>query len=241
MLKKKSEKIYLVSSKNPTKRKRYIIFLTTILILLLIPMILSKSTILNVKKVNLYVDGVIQDSSVFTDLANKVVKNKLYDLDIINITEYFGNEYPNLKLVEVKSKFPDKVEIFATKRYPKYNINYNGEYYDIDSDYIIIGKSQIRNSKLFIEYKPKLGSELSLKEIFALEISTNGLNTFVDQNSLYIISDNGLKIYLPEEINQVEVTDIVNLINKLIRKYDNDAGRIEFIDLRFSKPVIKYI
>lgn len=163
--------------------------------------------------------------------------NSVFDYE--NIEHIILKNAPNYKLVNIENSLRGKELVFEKRNY-FCTIQHNTGKVDIDREGIIYKSTDNNDPKVIVNNNLSLGETVNEAVLSACYFDTVKKQIHVANNEIYIYLDNGIKIILPGN-NLGGATEQTNdLLQKIVQKYTVNGNGIEFIDLRFSKPVIKY-
>lgn len=162
------------------------------------------------------------------------------------VSKRLSESLPWVKLENVKYTLPGKLSLNLEGRPIVYRVKSQDKIYKLDKDAYVVESSKVSETSSesdTIQYDKELtvGQTISdhvLKA--ALLYSTLKQNITVQNNEITIQMKEGGKIILPLNKAVSEVTETVELLQKVLQKYTIEGKAIELIDLRFSKPVVKY-
>jgi len=224
-----------------SKRKKYFIIIFFALLFSLAFIFIKDF----VRISELEVRGVLDTDIVnVSDLVSTEYKNKSYfDIDDSDIKKFIENSFPRYVFTKVVFIFPGKLVIDLKLREENYIIaDFEGRLYSIDSNGFVFGVA-FGNLKVDIRYDKNLevGKTLNDEILKSALLYVDGKNEVVIQNDeISIKLDNGGKVILPTNADKSNILEISETLQKIIQKYRIENRGIEFIDMRFSKPVIKF-
>ncbi len=189
------------------------------------------------------------DSTYATEIYNSVIgpvqNQKLFTIEKGYLSNLLNEKYPNLKLIDIKYNFPNKYTANVSKREEKYTVQASNGVFDVDGEGMVLGAateaSPSEGFDVIYDRSLEVGQrvqDLSLQAAFTYsEVSKN---IRVENDQLHLSLDNGSQVILPQNAAVSKVNEFYTMLQKIIQKYTIDNRPIEYIDLRFNKPVIKY-
>lgn len=182
---------------------------------------------------------------IYGTVIEPVQNQKLFTIEKGYLTNLLNEKFPNLKLNDVKYNFPNKYTANVTKREEKYLVQAQNGVFNVDGEGMVLGAateaSPSEGFDVIYDRSLEVGQkvqDLSLQAAFTYsEVSKN---IKVENDQLNLSLDNGSKVILPQNTAVSKVNEFYTMLQKIIQKYTIDNRPIEYIDLRFTKPVIKY-
>ncbi len=237
------------------------------LFLLLFAFLFFKSGIFNIKVVEVSGKDInCVDRSQIIDSSQIKGKN-LYLIDLPNLIKYIKEKFICVKSVSLFKSLPSKVKLEITGRQPSAKlvvlkkeeastssfleniatpsaIGSEGDFL-IDSEGVIFSKGTAENVPIIFLYDQSLSLGKSLKsgnapnalKIFD-KVKTFGLNI----NSAIILNESLIVFSSPKIIFRLDgnINTQIASLQLILEKAKIDEGSMEFIDLRFDKPIVRY-
>lgn len=181
--------------------------------------------------------------NVYDSLSNEYKNDSYFDIKDADIKKYIEDSFPRYEFTKSVFIFPSKLVIDLKSREKTYTISdSDGLLFNIDSNGFAIGISE-DNTQVDIRYdkKVEVGKLLDDKVLMSAFLYVDGKNEVNIQNDeISIKLDDGGKVLLPKSADKSDIPKISETLQKIIQKYRIENRGIEFIDMRFSKPVIKF-
>jgi hypothetical protein len=212
----------------------------------LLPILFFQQSFLNVGDID--ING-IKDAGVAAEAYNYLIapiKNqKITGVEKGYLTNLINEKFPNLKLDDIKYKFPNKYELDMSEREKKYNIQAANGSFTADKDGFVVSEAQEAspsiNFDIIYDKSLKVGEKVQDATLQAALLYSNVNQTIkIENDQVTVELQNGGKVILPKNPTTSKANELYSQLQKIIQKYTIDNRQIDFIDLRFSKPVIKY-
>lgn len=232
-----------LSSNNATQKKNPFRFVVLLLVLAGIGYFIFSSPFFKVADVK--ITGVDQSyaSAVYDAIAETIKEKNVYNIREGYVSALISEKFPNLKLNDIKYNFPNKIEADLSQREEKYQIQAANGTFASDEEGFIVAQTEEASSSMDIIYDKSLEIGQRVEDVSfqaALIYSQLNQNIKIEGGQIQLTLNNGAKVILPENAAVSKATETYTLLQKIIQKYSIDNRQIEFIDLRFEKPVIKY-
>lgn len=227
------------------KRHGFIRLIVWVIILSAAGYFIYNSSVLKVNDIKISGIDDAYASEVYTQVLNSVKDESIYSIKEGYITDLINEKYPNLKLNEITYSFPNNFEINLSKRDETYNVQATNGVFKLDSEGFVLGETDESTSSMELDviYDKTLevGKKIEDASLQAgLIYSDLNQRIKIENDQVEFNLDNGGKVILPQNTAISRVNNFYNILQKIIQKYSIDNRQIEFIDLRFEKPVIKY-
>jgi cell division septal protein FtsQ len=191
------------------------------------------------------------------DLDMSFSRQNIFLLDIAGIERTILQRHPEYKNAAVSREFPDRMIIDIEKRVPLYQIEYNRAYYQVDPERVIIaGPVQQPYEGIILVQAPfekvrkvDIGTRVRFEhdsDVMALVDVLNryGARSGVEITAVHLPDIRNLHFY----VNGIDVRigdrehagRITTLFERVLPQFNQDFGKIEYIDLRFKDVVIGY-
>jgi cell division septal protein FtsQ len=206
---------------------------------------LLNSSLLNVKDIKITGIDKVGSAETHDFISDSFEGTKIYSVEKGVLTSAINEKFPNLKLNEIKYKFPNTYEVNMSEREEKYVIQAaNGTFIADDEGFVLGAATEASPSADFdviYDRSLEVGKKIEDASLRAALIYSDLNQTIkVENGQIQFNLENGGKIILPESSAVSKVSEFFTLLQKIIQKYTIENKQVEFIDLRFSKPVIKY-
>jgi cell division septal protein FtsQ len=221
----------------------YIVFglLTTVLFVYYFLFISSSLDIKEVSAKGLVEADVSRINAAFSEkLKGKkifLVRNSLME-DFVNIN------MPDYKFVEMTKIYPGKVIISMLKRDAQLVVKAaNGTFLIDKANFVMGSTSSFVGYTTGVEYDKNLELGQPINDrvlISAFKYAGSYGTVHVSSDIISVDLNGGGKVLLPSDLDEAKVEDVSITLQKIIQKYTIENKEINTIDLRFSKPLIKY-
>ena len=180
----------------------------------------------------------------------------VFNLDLKKESEYVSELYPTYKRIRLIRVLPNRLYVDFLKRIPLGIIKLY-RYFRVDEDSVLFDASEIQEESnlpliLGLEKKifgPKLGKKYNIRElVLAIDIIKEAkinkafkdykikrIDVANSADASFFVSD-----VLKVKIGQGNIKDKLNILSGLLIQEKDELGNIEYIDLRFREPVIKF-
>lgn len=227
---------YLGSSKIKT-----LIFLLLILSVILFLSYLYTSGALNVGKITVSNEKGDNINDITDKLKMFVIDKNIVDINDNAFNTIFTENFREYKFLYSEKKLNKSINVVVKKRKPVlYLKSINGYFLVDDEGFIYDNYNQNGNYYLEVDRSYNIGEYLpdDLQKIKFY----NRINSHIiyKQDQLYILLGNGIKMILPIPSTRESADLKIDLLQKLVQQYTINGDGVEMVDLRFSKPVIKY-
>jgi len=208
---------------------------------------LLRSDMFSVKTVTQNVEGLNMSFS----------RQNIFLIDIAGIERTILQRHPEYKKVAVSREFPDRMIINVEKREPLYQVEYDRAYYQVDEERVVIaGPGQQPYEGIILVQAPfekvrtvDIGTRIRFEhdsEVMDLVDILNryGVQSGVEISAVHLPDIRNLHFY----VNGIDVRigdrehagRIATLFERVLPQFNQDFGKIEYIDLRFKDVVIGY-
>ncbi|PIR42314.1 hypothetical protein CO058_00950 [candidate division WWE3 bacterium CG_4_9_14_0_2_um_filter_35_11] len=233
----RSSKFYKNKSRKP------IYHLLSLILLVVVGIFFSFKNIFKINE--LEIDGTGEsDIASFYEVFSKTYKGiSIFDINDSDIKVFVEDSFPSYAFKRKIYIFPSKLLIEVESRNEIYTISdSNGSIFSIDSQGYVF-KVANEDSKVDVRYdKPiEIGNYLNealIKAAF-LYVFDEG-EVIISGNEISMNLDSGGKVILPKNVDKSDISRINETLQKIVQKYTIENRGIEYIDMRFSKPVIKF-
>lgn len=232
-----------LSSNNAPQKKNPFRFVVLLAILGGIGYFIFTSPFLKVADIKITGVDPTYASAVYDAIGQTIKEKNVYNIHEGYVSDLISQNFPNLKLNEVKYNFPNKIEADLSQREAKYQVQATNGTFATDEEGFIIAETQEASSSMDIIYDKSLEIGQRVEDVSfqaALIYSQLNQNIKIQGGQIQLTLNNGAKVILPENVAVSKANETFTLLQKIIQKYSIDNRQIEFIDLRFEKPVIKY-
>lgn len=234
--------------KNSSHKKRKLGCLKWLVFLLLLivgGIYLFNSSLVNVGDIE--VRGISDDqvSKVYESMIFGLKDEKIYGVEQGALTNLINEQFPYLKLNDIEYQFPNNLVLDMSERTEKYKFVSDNKVYVADEEGFVLGEvdesTTSADLNLIYDKTVEVGQKVQ-DATFQAGLIYSELNQKVkiENDEIKLELDNGGKVILPANDAVSRANEVYSLLQKLVRKYTIDTRQIDFIDLRFSKPVIKY-
>ena len=156
---------------------------------------------------------------------------------------YFSEDFPEYEFIGYRYILPNKVVIQVKNRKKAHTVSdVNGDVFSVDeTGYVFfMNESDVKANVYYDKpiYIADYVNDTILVDAFLY--SEVGSDVVVKGEEMSINLDSGGKVILPKNVDKKRVNEISDVLQKILQKYRIEGTGIEFIDMRFSKPVIKF-
>ena len=243
---------YYNSSRKPKKTrfstrldsKKYLVLTGIIFTLCFLYYVFFLTAGFNVKEVAL--TGLVEaDVSRITDTFNeKLVGKKIFLIRKTLIEDFINTNVSDYKFSKLTRIYPGKLIIEVQKRNASVVVKAPNGTYIVDKENFVMGSTNsFIGYTVNIEYdKPlTIGETLSDQVLIGSFKYSGSYGVVYIENGLISIKLNeGGIVILPADIAESQIENLSITLQKIIQKYTIENKEIDTIDLRFSKPLIKY-
>lgn len=242
----RNKRIPRVSLQRDEPKKSGMVRLIVMLVLVgIIVYFIYNSSFLKVNSIK--ISGVDQASAneVSDYILETFHNKKVYSVKEGYVTGLINQKFPNLKLDEVKYNFPNNFELNFSERNETYQVQASNGVFKVDNEGFVLGEAEEASPSagfdVIYDKSLEVGKKIEDASLQAgLVYSELNQRIKIENDQIEFSLDDGGKVILPQNTAVAKVTDFYNILQKIIQKYTIDNRQIEFIDLRFQKPVIKY-
>ena len=226
---------------KPKKKKGY--FILIFLIILAVGIFIGIKNLVKISEIE--VKGIADSDivNVYDSLSGEYKNDSYFDIKDADIKKYIEDSFPRYEFTKSAFIFPSKLVIDLKSREKTYTIaDSDGLLFNIDSNGFVIGSSE-DSTQVDLRYdkKVEVGKLLDDKVLISAFLYVDGKSEVnIQNNEISIKLDGGGKVILPKSADKSDISKISETLQKIIQKYRIENRGIEFIDMRFSKPVIKF-
>lgn len=183
---------------------------------------------------------------IYEKLKDEVLGEAFFSVNANRLSETFQRELPAYKINELRYTFPSKLSISLDERIPEYNVKAENGTFEIDEEGYVLGilnNAPDINAVIDVIYDKSLevGKDIQDSTLdAALKYSNLDQNVQIEDDDIVIDLNSGGRVILPKDVASDNVNHIFILLQNIIQKYTIEGRDIDIIDLRFSKPIIKY-
>jgi len=184
----------------------------------------------------------------------------IFKIDLKTQAQRLSNLYPDYKHITLKRRLPDRIVIDFNPRQPVARIALSRDFYVDDEGVLFYPERESKdNSQLPLIVglderisSPRSGAKFNEKSLLAILEFIDNLNkdsrlteaglkikeiNLANANDVFLFTSDGCKINLGgiESLNKD-----LSILQRLISEINFDLTKIEYIDLRFREPVVKY-
>ncbi len=264
---KKNKKISNDINKNDMKKKKTIntrkkkiilrsIKITLTIIILLVGLIVFfKSSVFNIKKINVSIENnkILTESQIM-NLSTVNIGQNMYSINKKQIIDSIKSD-PYVESVKIKRSWPSTLKIEIEERAVRFQLEYNGEYIYIDNQGYILEKSYEKNDTFLVSgystTELTYGNRLDVKDLEKLsdviqimqEFKNNDLDSKITK--IDIEDDDNYKIYFDELGKIVHLGDTTSIndkmayIKKILEVESNYEGEI-FVNVNLNNGEYPY-
>lgn len=195
----------------------------------------------------------ILSNQAHIDFLSYLKEENIFKLNLKEIADQINKKYPSYRIVRLSKQLPDTVIIELKKRQPIAYLRLI-HYWGIDEEAVLIELKEVPQSSLPVIYgldaklsNLKLGQRIQLTEVsqaleFIKKIKSKKFLESYNLKKIYVanLKDmkffiDGLEIRIGEDIDKG-----LKLLELLLPELKKDFPKIEYVDLRFKEPVVKY-
>lgn len=241
VVKKRSLKLAIL--KNLNSKAIYIVF-GLLISLLFVYYFLFISSSLDIKEVS--ANGLIEAdvSRINAAFTEKLKGKKIFLVRDTLMEDFININMPDYKFVKITKIYPGKVIIDMQKRDAQLVVKASNGTFLIDNANFVMGSiSSFVGYTTGVEYDKnlELGQPLTDRVLISSFKYAGSYGTVhVSNNVISVDLNGGGKVLLPSDLDEAKVEDVSITLQKIIQKYTIENKEISTIDLRFSKPLIKY-
>ncbi|MDQ5981396.1 MAG: hypothetical protein QG570_143 [Patescibacteria group bacterium] len=224
---------------NIFKKRKVLLSLLTVFVVIFLILFLY---VFRVGSLEVVSNSDVADSDFITAkeaLQNEYIGQSMFFVDNIDVSAYLASFVFSHKLSHIVKTYPSHISVVVEPRKPKYLVKAPNGLFNLDSDYYVIESTEDQTGIIQIEYQSDLLVRRHIEDkklIAGLKYSTLDAKVIVG-NEISITFEDGSKVILPEEQDAEQILDI---LKKIRQKYTIENRAIELIDLRYSKPIIKF-
>ena len=222
---------------NIFKKRKFIFILVSLFVAIFLILFLYVFRVNSLEVVSNSAEANADFITAKESLQTKYIGQSMFFVDNIDVSAYLSSFVFSHKLSHIVKTYPSHISVVVEPRQPKYIIKAPNGLFTIDADYYVIESTEEGNAQ--IEYQSDLLVRRHIEDqklIAGLKYSTLDAKVIVG-NEISITFEDGSKVILPEDQNAEIILDI---LKKIRQKYTIENRAIELIDLRYSKPIIKF-
>ena len=201
-----------------------------------------KSPFFDVKELNIEgisdLESAVANNAIWKNIDGK----KIFNINQKYISDVIERSSPEYKVTSYSYTFPNKIHLTLGKREAKYIIQASNGFFSADAEGFIIEKlSTSKYSNVIYDKSIETGKKVSDLYLKAA-LSYANLNQIINvsDNKITITLKNGGTVILPVDSAVKNISELSKTLQKIIQKYTIEGRELELIDLRFSKPLVKY-
>jgi|LakMenEpi03Aug12_release.lakeMendotaPanAssembly.Ray.scaffolds.fasta_scaffold01822_16 cell division septal protein FtsQ len=225
-------------------RKRFYILFLISSILIFSYYVIFISSLFNVTDVSS--KGLIEADVVRMNenFSQKLLGKKIFFVRDALIQEFASSIAPDYKFIKVSKVYPGKIIIELEKREAAVVVKAANGSFIIDKKNFVMGAiNSFVGYEINVEYDKDLAVGKHIEDqnlINAFKYAGSYGIVKVENNLISVGLNEGGKVLLPEKIDTSEIENLSITLQKIIQKYRIENKEVDTIDLRFSKPLIKY-
>jgi hypothetical protein len=165
-----------------------------------------------------------------------------YMIETDSLRNFIQEEYPEINVLKVIRKPLFSFFVELEDKTPYMYIKTSDGVYVMDEMarvYRKINKNDIVENVLVYNTGISIGDKLDYRIIYLKPVISLNNETFFKNDHISFILDNGYSILMPITSGFAETDEKLSLLHKIIQSYTIKGDGEKFVDLRFSKPVIK--
>ena len=229
--------------RQKVKNKGRIYFFVSIIICSLAGIFYLAKDFLKIEEVQIEGASEFDVVELYSLASREYLHKSVFEVSDSGLKEFIEKEVFGFEFIKKAYIFPNTLLIFVSQRSEVYIISdSNGAIFSIDSSGYVF-KIAKDDAKIDIVYDSpiNLGDHLDTELIRSafLYVSSDG-KVMISGNEISINLDNGGKVILPKNVDKLDISRVNEILQKIIQKYRIENRGIEFIDMRFSKPVVKF-
>ncbi len=179
----------------------------------------------------------------------------IFNIDVARESQYLAQHYPNYRQIRLVRVLPNRIFIDFIKRNPLAVIKLY-RYFYVDKDAVIFDAAEQLEDQdlpiiLGLETKifgPKKGSRYNIKELsvaldIIMELKSNRLLRGYKIKKINVANLNNASFTIEEleiKLDAYNIKEKVAILAGLLNQEKNGLNNINYIDLRFKDPVIKF-
>ncbi len=202
------------------------------------------STFFNIREIS--ISGASGDELIgLSNTFNEHVKDvKIFYVDKESLSDLVVGTFPDYKLVSTEKIWPGMLNVVLEKRNAAYIIQAPNGTFILDDEYFVmdtVGAYLGYEIQVKYDQNLELGQNISDRNLIASFAYVSG-KTIINVSGGEISVDlaEGGKVLLPKDKSISNYEEVSKILQKIMQKYTIENKDIDTIDLRFSKPLIKY-
>lgn len=226
------------------KNKVFALFVLVCGVVLSVYYILFHSFFFDIEEVELSTDvseiGIVRLHNI---LNEKVIHKNIFQVRFSYIEKVVNEEAPQFKVISLARLLPNKIFLKLKERKNKYLVRAKNGYFVLDGvGFIIESGISGEEKKIDIDYDMILNRGVSANSVLkvAMLYAGSGQRVIVRDGEIMLRLDNGGTVLLPSMSDGESIFKTLSVLKKIIQKYTIEDRELELIDLRYSKPVIKF-
>lgn len=225
-------------------KKSYLILLAILLIAGSLYYFLFISVFFNITEVS--TRGLIEaDVSRMNDaFSEKLTGKKIFLVRGKLMEDFVALNSPDYKYVGLTKIYPGKLIIEIEKREPQLVVQaINGTFLIDKANFVMGSTSSFLGYSTSVEYDKALELGKPINDstlVSSFKYAGSYGIVFVKDNIISVELNNGGKVLLPVDLEASAVEKLSITLQKIIQKYTIENKEINTIDLRFSKPLVRY-
>lgn len=182
------------------------------------------------------------DNASYSLINQQYFKKSMFAFKNEDVKSFIESNFLLYDIVSTKKQYPSSLFINLKKKESKYFIKADKVCYSVSDDFVVINISDCNNNeKVLVEYDRNLELLKKIQDaklVLALNFYDLKEKVVIKDNTIMMILPSDIKVFLPDNINDVNLK--MNVVKNIVKTYTVNNSGIESIDLRFTKPVIRY-
>lgn len=182
----------------------------------------------------------LEYANIYANITANFSDSKIFQVDTADFSQFVSSIDPRYKVVDLQKIFPNKLVLSIEERLEKYTVDASNGKFVVDQEGYVLGET---DSKGHVSYDGELQTGEYIGDALlesALYYTGLGEMVIIDGENIKIELPNGGSVLLPKKNTVEDTKEIVIQLQKIIQKYTIERIGIDTLDLRFSKPIIKF-
>lgn len=182
------------------------------------------------------------------DLSKKVIGSNIFFYNRKSISVNVKGKSISFEIDKITKNYPNRIEIYVNVISDHVTISDGTSYFYVANNGLILMKVDRVDDKVIpvINQRIKVGGFIKQPIVDTIYAILNDgyfadvKKLSVSENKIVIESSKGYTVVFPVISNESILSDRLKLLKKIAQQYTIDSRGIDTIDLRYSKPVIKF-
>lgn len=229
--------------KQKTKKVSRFLFLFIFISILCIVVVFLTRKFFKITEIEIDGANKLEVVEIYDIVSAKYIGKSIFEIDEFEVRSFVEDSAFSLKFVDESYIFPNKLLIVVEPRSEVYTIvDISGSVFSLDASGYVFKVAEIGSVSDIRYNKPiEIGRYIDDPLVMnAFRYVQDDREVLIDGNEISLKLKTGSTVFLPKNVDESDILQINETLQKIIQKYTIENRGIEFIDMRFSKPVIKF-